>query len=1223
MKRAVAIILLGVMLCGFVPAYAETMLSLTESFFAEAENEELQIFGDALTLPVYKTKGEVTIDGDYSEWTDTDEFPMLYRSLFGVDTEATATVRLMYDEEKLYILIVTEDEKHFVNPDTARYWNGDCAQFVLTDVTSGAFGTQVGIAYYPESGTTYTTPSKNITAQVKRKGNETIYEIAADWTLHFGERPDDMLFCAAIADGDNIDGRETTIEMRPGIVTGKQSSQYQRFVFLEDEKSFYAYIDGERKVRTAEEYNYNICIYNETEKTETYKIKSQGEELSLTVEAGKVGMLPRTTAFDGSADIGIAEAEISCGDEELKINHKVTVEANEAYYLKLKERLEGYVTELKEMINKCNLSKLSTDYEEQAVGVIEFYIKEIAIDYSNGDFSRMIHYSKVFEEIYNTTKADLEAYLNGDKTPVRAVKIVNGEYGSENYAFTAETTDGRRPVFYTGAMLEFNWSINTIEDLPDMGINYIYANVGATYNLKNKGVISPYPSTWGKGTNQYLPDEIHESAEVYEDENGNHYAVLSSDHDMNDYPNISSHYGFTQWIEVEAGEVYEFGAKIKADNVQFAHLSLSGQKTGIGTIENMGGTYDWKEVRGEYVASTAARVPVCIRSWGYGTFMADDVYVRNKRTGENLVINGDFEHDKYVQGERSGRSFFINPDYFEDLDERLEAAYKKNLPVCIQLGYPSFYELREMDDTITEGGASSPFATFVKFNPHHPIILDGVDAYIDAVCERYKDYDNIQVFCLANEPEFFANRSEFYKPYWQEYLKSKYETIEKLNETLHTSYESFEEVIMPKEVSADELFVEYASFNNKILTDIWRIMSERIHKTIPDAKITVKTLHYALDKMERGADSSNDYEAWIEYLDYNGNDGLGYNYEDENQLIRTEFWFDYQASIKKAPVMDLEDHLLPDRSIISYDEEIPNWVESSIWQNPIHYVGCATTWLWDRENYPHYAHSAVNYRPDAVYKFGRATMDMNRLSYEITAIQNEAPKVALLYNQYSLNNNQYEMNAMFHAYKAAIFAGQKVGFIVNSQLDKLDNYDFLVLGVGSYMPKETFEAVYKFVKRGGKLLILDPQTETETAFLGDIYHEKLDEAKVEEILQAAEILPITAETTTLLTEESQADIKDKMQKIIDELELNSIRVIDEETGKPVEMAEIAYAPYDGGYVINILNHEWEKPKTVRFEVDGKAVAEIKDLRSNVTENGTITVEPYSAKLIKLEMTNKK
>ena len=1218
MKRIVATILLGVMLSGMLPILAK-----------DAVTPEQEIYNQAITLPAYKTSKTITIDGDDSEWDGVAEFPMLHKSVFGTDTGMTATTQLLYDDNNLYILVKTEDKDHYTHPEDSRYWDADALQFVLMNTVGTTYGTEGAVVYRPDKNEIYITTRGNlaeatkcINAKVQRKEDVTIYEIALDWNFHFGEVPKDMLFNTALADGDSGPVRETSIEMRPGTITGKQGMEFQKVVLLGEKQSFYAWIQGERREQTADEYPYDICVYNTSDATQHYTITSKEETYSLTVNSGEVGRLSQTTVFDGSVELDEVKATVSLKDEVQELNQTITVEANEAYFLNLVDKLKTYIKNLQKLVNQCKLKKIPTEYEEQIITIFEFYVRELGFDYEAKDFSRLLYYNGVFDELYQTAKTDMEAYLAGEKDALSAPLMADSAHSSEGHHFTAETTQGERPVFYLCAMTDYNWAYSTIPYLSGMGFNMTNPSRGATYNLGHKAIIAPYPSTWGRGTNQFLPEELQDkhSADVIND-NGNHYAVLSGDFDMNDYPNISTHYGFVQWVDLEPGEVYEFGARVKADNAQFAHLSLSGQKTGPGTIGNMGGTYDWKEVKGEYTAGSNARVPVCIRSWGYGTFMADDVYVRNKRTGENLLINADFQHDIVVQGKRSGQWFAVNPDFLDDMEKQLQECEDRNLAVNLMLGTASLYELWPLDEMVNEGGTASKFANFIKFNPHHPIILDATEIWLDASFARFKNYKCLHSVALANEPEFFANLSQFYHPYWVEFLKEKYTTIEALNKKLNKTYKTFEEIKMPTDVSGDMLFVEYTDFNNRILIDYWRRMVEVIKKNVPDLKITIKTLHFALDEMVRGAASSNDYEAWAaEILDYNGNDGLAYRLENVNELLRTEFWFDYQASVKTAPVMDMEDHILYDSNVIDYDPKMPAWVETSVWQNPIHYVGVYTPWVWDKEHYSRFKNTQYPYRPDCIWRMGRATMDANRLAYEIVALQEETPKVAVLYNQYSMNHNQYEMNGIFNAYKAAIYRGQKVGFIVNSQLEELKDYDYLVMGVGSYMPDETFEAIYEFVKRGGRLLIYAPQNDAgHDPLMGDPYHEPFDKEKVDFILSKADIIPVEKTTKSMLTDESHLTIKEKVQATISEFGWDTVKIIDVATGQPAEDLEFTWTRYGDGYIINMANLAWDEPKNLKVEINGEIMGNMTELRRMTYEGSTIELDPYSPELIQVPL----
>ena len=116
-----------------------------------------------------------------------------------------------------------------------------------------------------------------------------------------------------------------------------------------------------------------------------------------------------------------------------------------------------------------------------------------------------------------------------------------------------------------------------------------------------------------------------------------------------------------------------------------------------------------------------------------------------------------------------------------------------------------------------------------------------------------------------------------------------------------------------------------------------------------------------------------------------------------------------------------------------------------MWQSFVHGLGLSTAWEWvfttDKN---HWGYGLMPSNPDALARMGTTTFDANRLAYEIQAIQQEEPSVALLMSYKTRIWNRAYSNAQYKVYENCLANGQKVEFIIEEQIDRIHDYDLVV-----------------------------------------------------------------------------------------------------------------------------------------------------------------------------------
>src|SRR5439155_2595025 len=113
----------------------------------------------------------------------------------------------------------------------------------------------------------------------------------------------------------------------------------------------------------------------------------------------------------------------------------------------------------------------------------------------------------------------------------------------------------------------------------------------------------------------------------------------------------------------------------------------------------------------------------------------------------------------------------------------------------------------------------------------------------------------------------------------------------------------------------------------------------------------------------------------------------------------------------------------------------PKHTYANFWQGGIHHQGATTTWVWEEANDPSLLHS-IYYRPSHIAAQGRAMLDLNRLSAEVTAINRAKPTVAILYSPASRFWEKDYAAAVRTVYTAVTFLGETITFVSELQLVK-------------------------------------------------------------------------------------------------------------------------------------------------------------------------------------------
>ncbi len=884
----------------------------------------------------------------------------------------------------------------------------------------------------------------------------------------------------------------------------------------------------------------------------------------------------------------------------------------------LTEQIAGYLATLESLISRCQEEGMPTDYETANYEIIKESLNFIRLEASKGYTERLPQYLYALSRIYTETAENLNSYLDGTKTPVAVPKYLTGDITLDGTTLTANTlTNGveeERPVFFVGYG-NFETACELIPMYSKIGVNMI-----ATDILRMNRVLSAYDTNIVK--DWYLQGSVDAAStftRTNETSASGSYSIKATNPQT---INHAYHY-LQQTVAVEPNTTYVLGLKAKGTGI--TDTWFAAQDLDMVGREQIINSADWKDYSLEYTTgpdetSLLINITVC----GTTTEVYfDDVYCVKKGTSENLFKNADFETARdpktalEVEAEQYG--LYIDQEWVDKYRQLLQAAEDYNIMVSAAVSphyMPQFLYDRYPD--------AKDDTNFLPFNPENQDIRNAISIFARFLGSLVADYDSVYDIGLLNEAQFYgfsedADGNKIPKPYWNDrwhaYLEEKYGTIQNLNKAygldgildqIHgNDYDSFAEVAMPTSVQASPVFTDYYDFSTGILTEFQEWLAGEVRKTAPDRiKIHSKVMQYTNSAGRYFMVNGSDYEQIADSMDLNGCD-TNSNYQGSNPFSSKMMWYDFMTSVKDAPVWDTESHNMLDLAEIEYDELLPYYVSADLWDGAVHGRGASIMWVWDYDEFgvpwgsSSYMNTNYAFRPGAVAENSKISMDMQRLSKEITAIAEEEAKVGLLFSRTGLmyGTGSGNITDLYDVYEQILFSGQKVGIVSDNMPEEISKYQLLVIPDNvTNIPADMLNAIKAYQENGGKVLILG----SGTTLSKDEYNKAHNSTTVSYIMQHAD---------------TTATVSQKVQ----EMELSEIVLIDVATGEKAEGIEWSYAKYGNKYVVNILNYSMDVDdvKNVKLQLNGRDLTGVKELRSGTVSN-VFAAKPYQPMLMEIE-----
>jgi hypothetical protein len=332
---------------------------------------------------------------------------------------------------------------------------------------------------------------------------------------------------------------------------------------------------------------------------------------------------------------------------------------------------------------------------------------------------------------------------------------------------------------------------------------------------------------------------------------------------------------------------------------------------------------------------------------------------------------------------------------------------------------------------------------FLQYCIHAPKGMEMLRRAVQTLLRPLRGHPALHSVCLSNEPRNVEAPCGFAAGEWHRWLRHRHGTIEVLNTRWGTRYGDFEAISLPDPYRASDRepptprWYEFVRFNSEWFASWHEKLAQAVHTAAPGLPVHAKIMTWSFmhsAEVSEGIDPT----LLAEVTDFNGQTahtlfrpGVGEFAADWQESLAA---CDLQWSVKRTPVFNSENHLLPDGDA----GRIPaRHFRAALWQAAVHGQGATTLWAWERSTEPGstFAGSLAD-RPAAVEAVGRVCRDLNRLAPQVQVLL-QAPARAMILHGTTTRvwDGDRSAECERQLYTILAFAGLKTGFVTESQLE--------------------------------------------------------------------------------------------------------------------------------------------------------------------------------------------
>ena len=456
---------------------------------------------------------------------------------------------------------------------------------------------------------------------------------------------------------------------------------------------------------------------------------------------------------------------------------------------------------------------------------------------------------------------------------------------------------------------------------------------------------------------------------------------------------------------------------------------------------------------------------------GYGHFAQAKRDIPNfKKFGANVIQFEIGPRSTILPPRNSGEKFHIDDKACRGVVKLLEKAAASDVAVVLLLSphyFPTWAKKKYPELNNYKGG-------FLSYAIDHPIARMIIKAYLETIIPMIKDCPALHSVCLSNEPVYLdSSKDKYTQKLWHAYLKRVHGDIATLNFLYKTEYKSFETVPIPglANSAGSPIFYDWCMFNDERFADWHKWMADIVHSIAPELPCHAKAMARVFDS-EDGVSA----ERFAAFSDYNGCDASSYyKYNTDEPNLNKMMWYDILTSMKRQPIVNSEDHVIPDRDSRYISQQAAH-IRSDLWMGAACGRAVSVLWVWERvyDRYHDLSDSILN-RPDCVDAIGRAALDLNRHTAELAAIQNFPRKIAIVYSDTAAVYDKEEYSkSMRAAYGRLVYSGVAPAFVTENQIadGALSKYNAVILPSTDHLRGDAAARLAKFAERA-KLISLN------------------------------------------------------------------------------------------------------------------------------------------------------
>ncbi len=1126
----------------------------------------------------------VVIDGKGDEWKNYPSIKPVKGAKEG--EEGNIEVKIAWDDEKFYVYTEVKDDVH-TSQGGGNYWQKDSIQIAM-GLPEESFGDEIGLSLDQSINESYLALPAGFQDKYKdteyiviRKGNITYYEMAIAWTVPFEGKPDMFKFDLIVNDEDG--GGRSVVYMEPGIHDAKYNTYFPTLILTSDEVPGFAWVDGLNKTSTGKKLEYSVNVLNLGEsKKQKISVPGLSFDAELNIEAEswtRVKMI-----YDTGKTPGVVEMNPDTGGSFMDFPKTVKVHPTIDVYQDRLNAISDKLAKIDELIAKCAEIGIATDYEEVNANTVREFLGYVVEDINNEDADRVEYQLTEMEKLNEQAYTSLENYILGTELPYDVPRYFqSGPLKIENGVFNGwtRTTSGieeERPIFLIGYG-HGNYSRRNATKFPGVGGNYMQMEIGPSSYVYEAG---PVPD-WRGGY----------EGMIKEDETGNHYAHVTG--------------SFKQGLPVKPKTKYRLTFEAYGENGSECWLSFE----------------DWNNRHGLNLTKEKKTYTYEATSPTAGVFTLHFFIKGGEMFLDNLKISQLDENGNEVPYD----DVIIKNADFEKMEQDSEFYCDFS---GVLGGFADVQRYGEADMLVSYGVSPHYFPTWIytKYPDSKKSGIRPWDYNSEAIQDFFyeighelarvlKNLDAVNDFTVHNEDRHPLYMDKGYLPYFQGWLKEKYNgDIAKLNYNYGTEYKSFEEVPMPNGLERNSQTWDLAMCTDEYVTIGRQYVIEGIRSVWPEI-----TIHGKLQSETIFNTNINRFTQAVEPVSQgrlfgvHGMDG-GAQYSN-GMFVDNKFFdgsplsafmsYDYLTSDIQAPILNTEDHIDKDGDV-TMTTDIGDHCARYMWEACVHGRCSSAIWLWDR-TMTGGERGHVNYRPDQMAKIGRAALDVNRLSKEITALVNAERTVQILYSPPTRNRDYLNLSTLQKVYDACVYSGQKPYILTDNLYDNINHADILIIPAARYATEKLLKDLLDYVNSGKTLVLIG-----DFCLEQNEYAKMHDKSLVEQIYAKSIVIPVEYEMDTSysyvgVNSEAQVgdsshiipdeyDIREMLTPIFEKHKLMKIEVVDAETGEKPKGVKFIYTTYEGKMLVDVSYfREYGVTKAFKVLCNGKEIPEMRELRS--------------------------